>query len=214
LRDPLLETLRQSLRERAGERSANEQAENLRLIGAIESYDRAMKIEFGAAHDHLRLVGQDNFRRYLPVDWLRIRVHGDDTFFDLVARVAAAKAAGCRITVSVPEGQPHPAIKVLEGRLTESWAAAVEFVTETDEELAAVIRSGQTDRVRYAASARVPKVIWQAAAETGLCLVTEPVLAEGRIELLWYVQEQSVSFDYHRYGNLGVRAGEERAAVL
>ena len=38
-------------------------------------------------------------------------------------------------------------------------------------------------------------------------------LAEGRVELLWYVQEQSVSFDYHRYGNLGVRAGEPRAEV-
>ncbi len=39
-------------------------------------------------------------------------------------------------------------------------------------------------------------------------------LVEGRVELLWYVQEQCISFDYHRYGNLGPRSGEERAAVL
>jgi RHH-type proline utilization regulon transcriptional repressor/proline dehydrogenase/delta 1-pyrroline-5-carboxylate dehydrogenase len=32
--------------------------------------------------------------------------------------------------------------------------------------------------------------------------------------LLWYVREQSVSFDYHRYGNLGVRSGEARAEPL
>jgi RHH-type proline utilization regulon transcriptional repressor/proline dehydrogenase/delta 1-pyrroline-5-carboxylate dehydrogenase len=36
---------------------------------------------------------------------------------------------------------------------------------------------------------------------------------EGRLELLWYLQEQSISFDYHRYGNLGARADEPRAPV-
>ena len=38
--------------------------------------------------------------------------------------------------------------------------------------------------------------------------------AEGRLELLWYVREQSISTDYHRYGNLGIRADEERAEVM
>jgi RHH-type proline utilization regulon transcriptional repressor/proline dehydrogenase/delta 1-pyrroline-5-carboxylate dehydrogenase len=30
---------------------------------------------------------------------------------------------------------------------------------------------------------------------------------------LWYVVEQSISFDYHRYGNLGPRASEPRSPV-
>ena len=32
-----------------------------------------------------------------------------------------------------------------------------------------------------------------------------PVVAHGRVELLWYVREQSISHVYHRYGNLGLR---------
>jgi hypothetical protein len=28
------------------------------------------------------------------------------------------------------------------------------------------------------------------------------------------VREQSISTDYHRYGNLGIRADEQRAAVM
>ncbi len=32
------------------------------------------------------------------------------------------------------------------------------------------------------------------------------VMAEGRIELLQYFQEQSICDTYHRYGNLGDRA--------
>jgi RHH-type proline utilization regulon transcriptional repressor/proline dehydrogenase/delta 1-pyrroline-5-carboxylate dehydrogenase len=44
-------------------------------------------------------------------------------------------------------------------------------------------------------------------------LATAPVLAAGRIELLHYLREQSLCVDYHRYGNLGARAGEPRAPV-
>jgi RHH-type proline utilization regulon transcriptional repressor/proline dehydrogenase/delta 1-pyrroline-5-carboxylate dehydrogenase len=54
----------------------------------------------------------------------------------------------------------------------------------------------------------------KAAHESGVAVVSRPVSVEGRLELLWYVQEQSISIDYHRYGNLGVRADEPRASVL
>ena len=40
---------------------------------------------------------------------------------------------------------------------------------------------------------------------------TVSVVSAGRVELLWYVREQSVSHAYHRYGNLGARGGERRA---
>jgi len=44
-------------------------------------------------------------------------------------------------------------------------------------------------------------------------VVSVAVSAEGRLELLWYLREQSISTDYHRYGNLGTRADEPRAEV-
>jgi RHH-type proline utilization regulon transcriptional repressor/proline dehydrogenase/delta 1-pyrroline-5-carboxylate dehydrogenase len=46
--------------------------------------------------------------------------------------------------------------------------------------------------------------------EKAVSQADEKVLAEGRLELLWYLREQSISHDYHRYGNLGLRAGEAR----
>jgi len=72
----------------------------------------------------------------------------------------------------------------------------------------------QVDRVRYAAPDRASLEVLQAGNEANGCVVSVPVSAEGRLELLWYVREQSISTDYHRYGNLGTRADEERAAVL
>jgi RHH-type transcriptional regulator, proline utilization regulon repressor / proline dehydrogenase / delta 1-pyrroline-5-carboxylate dehydrogenase len=51
----------------------------------------------------------------------------------------------------------------------------------------------------------------RAASQAWLTLADRPVLAEGRIELLSYVREQSVCHQYHRYGNLGERLGEARS---
>ena len=68
------------------------------------------------------------------------------------------------------------------------------------------------DRVRYAAPDRASLEVLQAGNAANGCVVSVPVSAEGRLELLWYVREQSISTDYHRYGNLGTRAAEHRRA--
>ena len=98
--------------------------------------------------------------------------------------------------------------------LTDSWGAAIEVVTETDAELARAMITRQTDRVRYAAPERVPLEIRRAAAEVLQYVADTPPVAQGRVELLWYFQEQSVSVLYHRYGNLGLRSGEPRTEPL
>ena len=187
-------------------------AERDRLTVALGQYMAAWAQEFSQVHDHFRLIGQDNLRRYLPVKELRIRVDPADSAFELFARVAAARTVGSRITVSTPPGLVSPALERLQ-EATEDWAAAIEFLTETDEELADALRHHATDRVRYAAPGRVPLELRRTAAATQIYLADHPVLATGRVELLWYLQEQSLSFDYHRYGNLGTRSGEVRAPL-
>jgi RHH-type proline utilization regulon transcriptional repressor/proline dehydrogenase/delta 1-pyrroline-5-carboxylate dehydrogenase len=208
--DPQLADLRERLQGLADLPDGVSREEVSRVIAAIGSYDRCVSEEFGETHDHFRLVGQDNLRRYRPVREIRIRLHPDDTLFELYARVAAAKAVGCRITVSSPPDAGVAGRALLED-LTEPWAGAIEFVEETEAMLAEVVRTSQTDRVRYAAPDRTAPEIFAAVQESGLFVARTPVLAEGRIELLWYLREQSISCDYHRYGNLGKRVGGERA---
>jgi RHH-type proline utilization regulon transcriptional repressor/proline dehydrogenase/delta 1-pyrroline-5-carboxylate dehydrogenase len=207
-----VEDLRKSLAEMC---AAKEEADDVphselqRVLRALSSYAAAYATEFGVLHDHFRLLGQDNLRRYLPVPAQRIRVHADDSAFDIFARVCAARIAGCRTTVSKPEGVTSPAVALLD-RLTDAWGAAIEFVEESDEELAEVVSQGLTSRVRYAHPDRVPHAVLKSVGDTGIYIARTPVLEEGRIELLWYMMEQSISHDYHRYGNLGTRADEER----
>ena len=193
--------------------SSDTDAELSALTAAARSYAKHFREEFGRAHDHFRLIGQDNFRRYVPIREVRVRVHRDDSLFEIVARIIAAKTAGCRVTVS---SSPHDDLSVVHhlDALTHSWAAAIEFVEETDDELAERIRTRQTDRLRYAAPQRVPRVVREAAPEVQLYIADAPVLRHGRIELLWYFLEQSLCVDYHRYGNVGARSGEERSETL
>ncbi len=179
------------------------------IVRCAESYGAAFASEFGQVHDHFRLLGQDNQRRYLPVPSLRIRVHPSDDSVSIFARVCAAKTAGCQITVSSPPDLDSKAIALLDTH-TDLWGGAIEFVEESEAQLAEAISSLQTDRVRYASREAISSEVYQAVGASGIYLADAPVLAEGRIELLWYLKEQSISFDYHRYGNLGNRAQEER----
>ena len=71
----------------------------------------------------------------------------------------------------------------------------------------------RTRRVRFVMPERVPEIVFRAAAASGVYLARAPVLVQGRVELLWYLREQSISIDYHRYGNLGIREGDERMGV-
>jgi RHH-type proline utilization regulon transcriptional repressor/proline dehydrogenase/delta 1-pyrroline-5-carboxylate dehydrogenase len=188
----------------------------LRLLSAIASYDFWWLQEFSREHDHFRLLGQDNFRRYLPFHEVRVRVATTDSLFDVFARACAARVTGARVIVSTPPGAVPESVRLLD-ELTDAWAAAIEFVEESHERLAELIRSTPphtNERIRYAAPDRVPDMVRAASIETGVDLADEPVIAEGRIELLWYVREQSVCHDYHRYGNLGARAGEPRREPL
>ena len=48
-----------------------------------------------------------------------------------------------------------------------------------------------------------------AAHEAGVAVIDVPVLAVGRLELRWYLREQTVARVVHRYGNVMERAATE-----
>jgi RHH-type transcriptional regulator, proline utilization regulon repressor / proline dehydrogenase / delta 1-pyrroline-5-carboxylate dehydrogenase len=191
--------------------ATSEQISQLR--NALLSYDQFASEEILVEHDHLQLVGQDNHRRYLPASPLRIRLHAEDKPFDIAARCSAAIATNCRATLSHPDSVHEGTVAALE-KLTSEWAGRIEFLEESDDELIQSIENGQVSRLRYASSSRVPESVRRIANRHQVFVADQTVSSLGRIELLWYVMEQSISFDYHRYGNLGPRSNEKRAETL
>ncbi len=184
-----------------------------RLWNALTSYDRFARDEILQTHDSFRLIGQDNLRRYLSLTHVRVRVSPADCVMGILARIAAGIAVDSRVVVSHPPGVHQVTLDLLEN-ITDEFAGDIEFIDETDERLATLIRRGEIERVRYANPQAVPQAIRTAANEQLIFIADNPVSADGRVELLWYVQEQSISFDYHRYGNLGNRAYQPRTSAL
>ncbi len=57
------------------------------------------------------------------------------------------------------------------------------------------------ERIR-SCSPTLSDAVYNKAAKLGLHIASDKPLAEGRIELLNYLKEQSIAFEYHRYGSI------------
>jgi RHH-type proline utilization regulon transcriptional repressor/proline dehydrogenase/delta 1-pyrroline-5-carboxylate dehydrogenase len=179
-------------------------ADLTKIIRAVKSYLYHWEQEFSQEKDYFHLRGQDNMVRYIPIGTVVIRLHPDDNLFDILARVAAAKIAGCEISVSLPAELNNTVSRFLYGKKGQQFLGDVPIIHQSDDDLIAMIP--EIHRIRYASPDRVSDKIFRAAAETGFFISRSTVSMEGRIELLQYFQEQSICFNYHRYGNLGERA--------
>jgi len=104
-------------------------------------------------------------------------------------------------------------LAVLE-KLTAEWAGQIEFLEESDVEFFQAIELRLVSRIRFLANEPVAESLLRAANRHHVYVADQPVSEVGAIELLRYVMEQSISFDYHRYGNLGSRSNEKRAETL
>ncbi|MFZ3044278.1 MAG: proline dehydrogenase family protein [Desulfatirhabdiaceae bacterium] len=174
-----------------------------KTIRAIESCLYHLEQEFGIETDYFHLRGQDNVLRYLPAGHVVIRIHPDDSLFETLTRVAAARIVGCQVTLSAEPGLVGPVTSFLSTHEGREFLGKAEITIQTDADL---IKSlPKIDRLRYAASDRVPQSVYEAAARIGFYIARTPVLMDGRIELLHYIREQSICNTWHRYGNLGER---------
>jgi RHH-type proline utilization regulon transcriptional repressor/proline dehydrogenase/delta 1-pyrroline-5-carboxylate dehydrogenase len=188
------------------------EADLKKTIRAIKSYLYHAEQEFFKAKDYFHLRGQDNIVRYLPVGKVVVRLHWEDSLFDVLARAAAVNISGCKLLISVPPGLNNPVIEFLLGK--EGRRLIGKTAVEEQDDRGLVEMMPDVQRIRYAAPDRVPAEVFQAAAQTGFYIARTKVLMEGRIELLQYVQEQSICDNYHRYGNLGERAMDSFNSAL
>ncbi len=176
-----------------------------KTVVAIQSYLYHHERTFSGETDFFHLRGQDNFLRYLPVGRVLIRLHENDSFFEVLGRIAAARVAECLSVVSIPEGLHNAVTDFLKGPEGKRIVGDAALVRQTDVQLVRYLPEVQ--RIRYAAADRVPATVMEAAARTGFYVSRTPVRMEGRLELLQYFREQSICDNYHRYGNLGERGG-------
>lgn len=172
-------------------------------IRAIKSYLYLAEQEFSQEKDYFHIRGQDNMVRYLPVGKVVVRIHEGDSLFAVLARIAAVRISGCELVISRPPDLDNRVLSFLSSRDISTILDHKRIEPQTDAELIKMIP--KIRRIRYASPESVPTAVSEAAAAAGFYIARSTVLMEGRIELLQYFQEQSISNNYHRYGNLGER---------
>ncbi|MEI8300465.1 MAG: bifunctional proline dehydrogenase/L-glutamate gamma-semialdehyde dehydrogenase [Chlamydiota bacterium] len=163
---------------------------------------------FRRDYDPTKLIGQDNLQRYVPHKKVTIRLYSDNQPLDYLRLFAAALTTECPVQISWKKsGRTFPP--------KLNWQALCPFfnhVEETEEEFLDRVRSGDIKRVRMISKASNELYL---AASVSACYINDAtVLASGRVELLHFLREVSLSVDYHRYGNLGLRESEIRKPIF
>ncbi len=167
---------------------------------ALQSYLENYETEFSLEKDYCVVRGEDNHFRYVPLEKVVIRVDSTDGLFDVISRILAARVAKVNFTVSVNQ---NDVIKTFLENAKELFTMQDKIIEEKDVEFAKTLKN--YDRVIYSNINKVPEIIFEAAAKTVTFIVRQQPMMEGRLELLNYFAEQSVSHSYHRYGNIGAR---------
>ena len=160
--------------------------------------------EFGRVKDVSRLGVERNLFRYRPVD-VAVRATADATWQALLRVVIAAVRAGSTFTVSAPVGLPAQVRRALSEQdvavFVESEEQWLERMTGSDEASAY-----RPPRARLIGSAPSVAALHRALAEAAggdpdLAIYPNEVTTAGRLELLPFLHEQSITITAHRFGN-------------
>lgn len=157
--------------------------------------------------DPTKIVGEDNFFRYIPRKGIVFRIEPHSDPLDALRICAAALTCGAQMEISWSYNESKAAAL--------NWLELVpvlRVIEEPDGDFLSRITQKKMQRVRVIGDAS--PALHGAASQSGVHVIDAPVLANGRLELLHYLREVAISIDYHRYGNLGMREGELRKPIL
>jgi RHH-type proline utilization regulon transcriptional repressor/proline dehydrogenase/delta 1-pyrroline-5-carboxylate dehydrogenase len=171
----------------------NDRAREL-LHATARSYAWAWQEHYRQQHDPSRVYGEVNLWRYRPARDILARAEAGTEAIALAQALLAAVTCAAPLTVSL-----SPAHNAWHW-LTE--LSAVRVVIEDEDCLTARLaaRAATYDRLR--ALGPLSTSLRRVANTTGLSVIDQPVLANGRLELRFYLREQSLSMTVHRYGNV------------
>lgn len=179
------------------ERPTGDQAE-IRAVSRIKAAAQSCAYwwahEFGIEHDPSKIHGEKNDFRYRARPWHLLRFQGADSqhLEDSAIIALACQTVGTPLEISVPANAPwlQDFVKATRCKLS----------IESEDELVARLKAlkGGTMRIfgKYDEFQFAPSEIGN------IPIIKAAALANGRLEMLNYLKEQSVSETVHRYGNI------------
>lgn len=167
-----------------------------RLAQAACDFGAAMAQHFGLDHDPSQVIGERNVFRYVPRAPMLVRLcktgcFGAEELESLLLICCAALSAGAGFALSLPQTRldEHPRLSTLK---------PLQVIAEDDSEV--IGRVGEFECIR--AVGAPSGGLAEACLSAGVYLDGSQGLPVGRLELIKYQREQTVSISYHRHGSL------------
>src|SRR5699024_7570626 len=189
--------------------------EDARWLSAAVAHDAVVVETYTGQHDISNLGVEVNALRYRPVP-VTIRV--SETSSTAMAQLLRVAFAGIRVQEAVATGegtgmQPTNTISLPLGALREptkifgntnfrvvfedadAWLQRAINIADTDPSVG-------PDRIRLFGRAEAIQTISATSHSPETALYTQPVTSAGRLEMLPFIREQSVTMTAHRFGTL------------
>lgn len=170
------------------------------ILNTCENFVYWIDKEFSQEKDYSHIRGESNYTRYLGVKSVLLRVENGATIEEIICSLFAIKLVGAKLRLSLPSETTSSAIKVLQENKSILFEEEELFIEDENELINAI---GSHERVRFLTDEPISQNIYQAVSDDAIYISNEPFVAHGRLEMLHYYIEQSISDSYHRYGNLG-----------
>lgn len=168
---------------------------NERWNRALSNYAFYWNRFYSIAEDPLKLLGQENLLKYRPRKGVVLRVQEEEELENALFVIAAVLTCHCTLQIS--------ATAKLLGQLKELASlhqfSAIQLLPHTENEFIGFLNKSPHARVRMFSPPS--QDLLKCFAEQAIYHYAGPALANGRIELCHYLQEVSISKNYHRYGN-------------
>ena len=171
------------------------------LRASVASYSRWWEQEFSVEYDPSYLLGETNYFCYRPQPQHVLRLSQTaqlkpENLLAIARVLAACQLTNCPLFISLDKS-----VEAIDAMLAEiSWAMSAQVRVESTESFAKWLQSLNHGTLRiigdYQSEQFAPAVIGN------IFTVSATVLCDGRVELLNYLREQSISETIHRYGNI------------
>ena len=167
------------------------------FLRSMASDSEAWEKIYGVSHDYANLTSERNLLRYRPTP-VQVRVSRFVPMSDALRVVLAGLRVGGRVSLSVTDPLPDQIVaKLLDGSST--FGALSEYEVESEREFVSRVSDELPSRIRLLGSrADALEVAFDGAPE--VAIFSSEVTESGRVELLPFLIEQSISLTVHRFG--------------
>lgn len=182
-----------------------------RAIIVIKNFAYWLDREFEKEHDYANIRGESNHIRYRSLEKIVLRFENKSELFEMLCSVAAAKMSGASLHISLPTQIESQDLEWLHSKFEILLDTEDSYAHEDKDQL--IMQINNANRARFLDTTTLDLELYKRITNKSIHIVDEPFVAHGRIELMHYFIEQSVSNSYHRYGNLGLKGLQQKEGL-